>query len=58
MWTDGNCQIRRPGVNATISEHGRLDPDGPGFLATAGAAVEREVVAIEPCFCAAGRPAE
>ena len=26
-----------------------MDPDGPGLLATAGAAVEREVVEIEPC---------
>src|SRR3954451_22935937 len=45
-WTcgpTGTARYAGVGLNATLSEHGRMDPDGPGFLATAGAAVEREV---------------
>jgi hypothetical protein len=51
-WTcgpTGTARYAGIGLNATLSEHGRLDPDGPGFLAIAGAAVEREVVDIDPC---------
>jgi hypothetical protein len=57
-WTcgpTGTARYAGVGLNATFSEHGRLDPDGAGFLATVGAGVEREVVEIEPCCT--GQPA-
>jgi hypothetical protein len=56
-WTcgpTGTARYAGVGINATLSERGRLHADGPGLEAIVGAALERETVEFEAC-CTLGR---